>query len=191
MPSSPAADQPPPLFAPRASQWALARRVPLCLNPPSASDVEVVELRASLSVCVTASTCRRRADVRRHWRESEPARFKQDALLIRDGECNKHAKQESYFCAVADGGVAEHPWVAGRIKAGPAPFVARPHLSSRLLHSLSLPLRGILSLLCFSQPSFATDFTSSNIYIALLRIISQCCPHLAAGREPRARRIIA
>jgi hypothetical protein len=25
-------------------------------------------------------------------------------LLIRDGECNKHAKQESYFCAVADGG---------------------------------------------------------------------------------------
>jgi hypothetical protein len=93
-----------PLLAPQAGQWAAARRVPLCSNPQSASDVEVVELRASPGVCVTAFTCRRRAHGNREGHESEPARFQQDALLIRDSECNKHAKQESYFCAVADGG---------------------------------------------------------------------------------------
>jgi hypothetical protein len=44
-------------------------------------------------------------------RESQQSRLKHHVLLIRDGECNKYAKQESYFCAVADGdwmgGVAE------------------------------------------------------------------------------------
>jgi hypothetical protein len=129
-------------------------------------------------------------------RESEPSRLKHHVLLIRDGECNKHTKQESYFCAVADGGWGEWLSSAGLTRAGSRQTLApvRPHLCSRTRRSLSLPLRGILSLLCPSQPSFATAFAWSNTCIALLRRESRAALvslSLPPPTQPRARGIIA
>jgi hypothetical protein len=77
-----------------------------CLSPHSASDVGVVEVAAyrSPSVCVTASTCRRRAGGRMYCRESAPAHGALHGLPIRDGECNKHAEGKVIFVQLQMGG---------------------------------------------------------------------------------------
>jgi hypothetical protein len=142
---------------------------------------------ASPGVCVTACTCRRRAEGGMDCRESERSRLEHRVLLIRDGECNRHAQQESYFCAVAEGGwmggVAEQRGFELGLVAAKRWAPVRPHLRSRSRsrHSLLLPLRGLLSLLCSSQPSLATGSSPSNISITLLCIISPYSPRLATS----------
>lgn len=166
-PSSPAVDQPPPLLAPPTGQWAAARRVPLCPNPQSASDVEVVELRAwpSPSVCVTASTCRRRADAVAN--QSQPCSSKMRCWAETASVTGSGSRKVIFVLVQVGWGkvaVLASGW------SDPLLLLSVPSMSmlvfphgSRFLHSLLLPSRGIPS---FSHPSFASAFTPSNICIS-------------------------
>jgi hypothetical protein len=72
----------------------------------------------------------------------------------------------------------------------PAPALHLHCTSAHARHSLSLPLPGVLSLLCSSRPSLATVFPSSARRLALLTVYnSPCCPRRRRP-EPRAQRII-
>jgi hypothetical protein len=116
-PSSPAT----PRSGSAAGRCSLLRRPneqrraerPCAWSPQSASDVDVaIELRATPSVCVTASTCRRRADGLRNCRESEPAQIERQAMLIRDGECNTLQSRKVIFVQLQMGGRAMGEWLS-------------------------------------------------------------------------------
>lgn len=81
--------------------------MPLC---PKAHKAPRTLLR--LSSCERPTSTKRVRDciglqkASRWGRESVPNTSRpreQDALLIRDGECNRQSEQESYFCACAGG----------------------------------------------------------------------------------------
>jgi len=62
-------------------------------------------------------------------RESGSTRFEQDALLIRDGQCNTHGRQESYFCVSAAGGMGE----SGLASGWSDPLLCRPCVHASVL----------------------------------------------------------
>jgi len=157
-------------------------------NPHGASEaVEVVERAASDPTSKRVRDCTDLQTASRRRRESGPAPlFKQEVLLIttRDGECNRHSKQESYFCACAGlqvGGMEASGCVSGRS----APAASAPSMSSMLTsprpHAFTLTLAAVLPsratfVTASPTPTFATGFTWSHIYIASLSIIPSAVP---------------
>jgi hypothetical protein len=126
-------------------------------------------------------------------RESRAALFGRDALLIRDGECNRRAKQESYFCACSGMGKVAVLAPGWRDRPRPAVHARLPHL--RAFYTRCRCRRALyLRYLRFIRPSFATGFTWSNSYsyiASLLRIITRATPVTLPPANPVPRRISA
>jgi hypothetical protein len=85
------------------------------------------------------------------------------------------------------GKVAEH-----LVGSDPLPqcAVQRPvhaHLPSRLLHSLLLPSRGVLSLFLCLTPDIRYRIYLVQYLHSITTYNNPCCPKYAAAREPRAR----
>jgi hypothetical protein len=214
----PKPSRPPVVDQPPAAVRFLDRPMgcaPLCLSPQSASDVGVVEVAAyrSPSVCVTASTCRRRADGRMYCRESAPAHVELHELPIRDGECNKHAEGKVIFAQLQMGGLGMGEWVAEQrgtdqdagwcelqSSARLGLCAARPHHSACTCTCTALALhlrpRSTLALAAVARCTFVTvlftpvtryrlPFVCSPLSIAY-RIIPPCCSRLAPNPVPNA-----